>query len=69
MADRALGGFTRVTLRPGQTAEVEIHVAARALSYWSETEQAWVVATGSRAVFAGASSRDLRLSTTVAVRG
>jgi beta-glucosidase len=67
MADRALAGFSRVTLRAGETAEVTIHVAGRALSYWSVDQQAWVVATGARAVLVGASSRDVRLSTNVTV--
>jgi len=67
MADRALAGFTRVTLRPGETADVTIHVPGRALSYWSVDQQAWVAAAGSRTVSVGASSRDLRLSTTVTV--
>src|SRR5205807_9527730 len=55
MADQALGGFARVTLRPGETAEVTIHVAGRALSYWSEDQQAWVLAPGARAVLVGGS--------------
>jgi beta-glucosidase len=65
MADRALAGFARVTLRPGETAVVTIHVSGRGLSYWSVDRQTWVVASGTRAVQVGASSRDLRLSTTV----
>jgi beta-glucosidase len=67
MADRALAGFARVTLQPGESAEVAIHVGGRALSYWSVDAQAWVVAAGPRAVSAGASSRDLRLTATVTV--
>ncbi|TMC05177.1 MAG: beta-glucosidase [Chloroflexi bacterium] len=67
MADRALGGFARVTLRPGETAEVTLHVDSRVLSYWSVDRQAWVIASGTSVVQVGASSRDLRLSTTVAV--
>ena len=67
MADRALAGFERVALRPGQAEEVTIHVSERALSYWSTAQQAWVVATGQRTVFVGSSSRDLRLSTSIMV--
>jgi beta-glucosidase len=67
MAEKALGGFQRVTLRAGQTEQVTIHVSERALSYWSTADQGWVVATGQRPISAGSSSRDIRLSTSTAV--
>jgi beta-glucosidase len=67
MADRALAGFERVTLRAGQTTQITIHVPEQALSYWSTAQQGWVVATGVRPITVGASSRDMRLSTSVAV--
>jgi beta-glucosidase len=69
MAERALAGFQRVALQPGQTATVTIHVAGRQLSFWSTDRQAWEVASGSWTVSAGASSRDLRLSSPVRVTG
>jgi beta-glucosidase len=67
-AVRSLVQFTRVELAPGQVGEVRLHVAPRQLSYWSTAQQGWVVATGLRQVFVGASSRDLRLSASVLVR-
>src|SRR5205814_269257 len=33
-----LGGFLKVTLRPGQTQHVRIRLAARAFSYWDVTK-------------------------------
>jgi beta-glucosidase len=60
-APRTLAAFARVTLGPGETRVVQMHVAPRALQYWSVAENRWVKATPRR-VSAGASERDLRLS-------
>ncbi len=59
-APRTLAAFERVTLAPGQTREVAMHVAPRSLEYWSTAESRWVRA-GERHVHVGASSRDLKL--------
>ena len=61
MAVRALAGFERVALNPGETKHVTIHIAPRELSYWSTEKQDWVLAPGPRPIFVGSSSRDLRL--------
>jgi beta-glucosidase len=60
-APRTLAAFTRVTLGPGETRIVKMHVAPRALQYWSVGENRWVRATPRR-VQVGASERDLRLA-------
>ncbi|MFD0689664.1 beta-glucosidase family protein [Actinomadura fibrosa] len=65
---RKLTGFDRVTLRPGASRTITLHVPARELSSWSTPENTWVRGTGQRTVQAGASSTDLPLSTTVRVR-
>ena len=59
-APRTLAGFERVTLGAGESREVTIHVAPRALESWSTAEEKWV-RFGAREVEVGASSRDLRL--------
>ncbi|KAF9522963.1 glycoside hydrolase family 3 protein [Crepidotus variabilis] len=42
-----LKGFAKVRdLAPGQTSQVEIKLDKYAISYWSETEAVWVVASG-----------------------
>jgi len=64
MMPRSLVGFERVELEPGRAKTVSIHVAARVLSYWSTEKQDWVVAEGSRRVYVGASSRDIKLEGT-----
>ena len=60
-AARTLAAFDRVTLGPGETREVTMHVAPRSLEYWSTAENRWM-ASGSRRVNVGSSSRDLKLS-------
>jgi beta-glucosidase len=62
-AHRALAGFDRVTLDPGQTAHETIHIGPgtdvdgwgnrRAFEYWDTAQQAWVMAPGPRTVWVG----------------
>ncbi|WP_371477330.1 glycoside hydrolase family 3 C-terminal domain-containing protein [Kitasatospora sp. NBC_00315] len=54
-----LRGFQRVTLNPGQTQHVSVTLDARSFQYWNN---GWTTATGSNAVYVGASSRDIRLT-------
>ena len=58
---RKLVGFARVDLKPGQATRVKVRIDRRELSYWSVAQHDWVVAEGSRALYIGASSRDIRL--------
>ncbi|MGW7658012.1 fibronectin type III-like domain-contianing protein, partial [Streptomyces tendae] len=60
-AERALAGFRRIHLRPGQARKVTVRVAARALSAWDSERHGWVLGTGRRTVEVGSSSRDPRL--------
>ncbi|MFI7636351.1 beta-glucosidase [Nonomuraea sp. NPDC049400] len=66
MPPRALAGFARVRLSPGERRRVTVPVARRALQYWSDGR--WVLAGGRRTVHVGSSSRDLRLRQEVMVR-
>jgi beta-glucosidase len=52
-AVRQLSQFDRVTLQPGQTQEVTMSVPLRQLQYWSDTQQQWITASGSRTVYVG----------------
>jgi beta-glucosidase len=67
MALQKLAGFDRVTLAPGQSKTVSIHIGVRELSYWSTEKHGWVVATGKRSVGVGSSSRDIRVKTEITV--
>ena len=64
MAAKSLAAFQRVELRAGETRRVTLHVDARALAYWSVERHDWVRAEGERAVYAGSSSRDIRIEGT-----
>ena len=69
MAEKALVGFERVSLKKGQTKVVTIHIAPRQLSYWSVDAHDWVVSTGLRTLMVGSASDDIRAKTTVAIGG
>ncbi len=62
---RELKAFTKVSLRPGQARPVTMTLDSRALCYWSVVAHAWVLEAGQFEIAVGASSRDLRLSTTI----
>jgi beta-glucosidase len=65
---RALAAFDRVHLRAGETRRIRLHVAPRALEFWSTAGRAWMTAVGARAVYVGPSSRETRLQAVTAVR-
>jgi beta-glucosidase len=60
-AVRALAGFDRIHLLPGERRTVSIHVAPRSLQYWSEQAGSWKTAEAERDIFVGPSSSDLPL--------
>ena len=60
-----LAAFDRVFVPAGQSKTVTLHVAPRQLQYWSTAEGKWVTAVSQRTVSVGASSRDLRVGTTL----
>ena len=62
MAVKALAGFDRIELEPGQSRTVKVHIPRRQLSYWSEEAKDWQLASGERPVYVGSSSRDIRLT-------
>ncbi|MET9085919.1 glycoside hydrolase family 3 C-terminal domain-containing protein [Streptomyces sp. NPDC004237] len=66
-AVRALGGYQKVRLRPGESKTVRIRVDAQQLKYWNTSFRAWVLGTGKRDVWVGSSSRTLPLHGSVGV--
>jgi beta-glucosidase len=62
-AVRALAGFERIRLQPGEARELNVHIDPRKFMYWSTANGKWQTANGERTFFVGASSRDLRLQT------
>jgi beta-glucosidase len=66
-AIRALAQFDRVSLAPGQSKSLTLHVEPRRLQYWSTAAGKWQTATGPRTVYVGSSSRDMRLQAEVTI--
>jgi len=66
-AERELKGFAKVALGPGASASVEIEIPVDKLAYYDPARSAWLVEALEYVVHAGASSRDLPLSTTLSV--
>ncbi len=64
---RELKGFDKILLAPGETGTVTVTLDSRAFAYWEDTIHDWYVESGEYAVEAAASSRDIRLTETVAV--
>ena len=65
-AVKALRGFTRIAVNPGETRHVAMTLDRRAFQYWSATDHKWVTNSGSRTVWVGGASDDLPLSATTA---
>ncbi len=59
-AVKSLAGFDRVSVPAGQTRVATIHIPVRQFQYWSATDNAWRLPSGSRTLFLAASSRDIR---------
>jgi beta-glucosidase len=64
---KALKGFQRVTLRPGEKKTVQIPLRAESLAYWDQERRRFVVEEGRIRVLVGSSSADVRLQKTVTV--
>lgn len=59
---RRLVGWNKITLKPGETQRVLVNISPRRQSVWDTNRNEWRFVADS-AVFVGASSRDIRLST------
>ena len=64
-----LRGYARVTLRPHETRTVSFPLAASSLAYWDESAHGWAVESEPVELRVGSSSADVRLKTTIDVRG
>jgi beta-glucosidase len=59
---KELKGFTKVSLNPGETANVEVSLDQRAFAYYDPYRSEWVVEPGKFEILVGASSADIRLT-------
>jgi beta-glucosidase len=68
-ASKALAAYSRITLRPGQSTQVFLHVPLRQLQYWDTAANSWRTATGQRPVYVADNERSVKLTGTVTVGG
>lgn len=64
---RILRGFEKVSLAAGASADVTISLRRRDVSFWDVAAQQWAIASGTYTVSVGASSRDIKATTTFTV--
>ncbi|MEU5841718.1 glycoside hydrolase family 3 C-terminal domain-containing protein [Rhodococcus sp. NPDC047139] len=68
-APRELKGFTKVRLEPGESRRVAVIVRRDDLTYWDTRVDSWVVEGGTYSIDIGASSRAIRHSLAIDVKG
>ncbi|MFT4051890.1 MAG: glycoside hydrolase family 3 C-terminal domain-containing protein [Microbacterium sp.] len=68
-APRELKGFAVVSVEPGETVTAEVELRRSELAYWDVRVDGWVVEGGAYTIEVGASSRDIRAVTSVAIAG
>jgi beta-glucosidase len=66
---RELLAHRRLALAPGETAEVAFDVPLTAFAFWDVAHGRWRLEPGPYALLAGASSEDVRLTTTLTLDG
>jgi beta-glucosidase len=67
--EQELRAFGQITLEPGESGPVTLTLDARAFAFWHTTARNWVVEGGEFGLRVGASSRDIRLTSTVTLTG
>ncbi|TEA12352.1 putative beta-glucosidase M [Colletotrichum sidae] len=65
---RQLRGFSRTFLSPGQKSPVAFELTRRDLSIWDVEAQQWRLNKGTYTLYAGNSSRNLSLQTTIEIK-
>ncbi|KIK54821.1 hypothetical protein GYMLUDRAFT_176666, partial [Collybiopsis luxurians FD-317 M1] len=64
---RQLRGFEKISIEPGASDTVTFQLLKRDFAFWNVTAQEWAVASGEYNLYGGASSRDLRVQTTLRI--
>ncbi|CAN8103469.1 unnamed protein product [Discula destructiva] len=64
---RILRGFEKVSIAAGASADVDMSLRRRDVSFWDVAAQQWAVASGTYTVSVGASSEDLKATATFTV--
>ena len=63
--EKELKGFSKVSLQPGEETRVSIILNKRSFSYYDIHEKDWVIDPGGYEILIGASSRDIRLQSSL----
>ncbi len=66
---KELKGFKKIWLNPDEEKEIEFELSKRAFAFYNVNINDWCVESGDFDILIGASSADIRLSTTVNVAG
>lgn len=62
---RLLKGFDSVFVSPGQTVSVSMQLSRYDFSVWNVVAQRWQIPQGTTGIAVGASSRDIRLTSSI----
>jgi len=65
---RELKGFEKVRLEPGEKKTVSLKMNKRSFAHWDIEAGEWALEAGEVEIAVGSSSRDIRLTRTIAVR-
>ena len=63
--EKELKGFARIFLEPGEEQTVMMELDSRSFAFYDTARKDWVVEAGAFEILAGASSRDIRMSTII----
>ncbi|PTY05185.1 glycosyl hydrolase [Opitutaceae bacterium EW11] len=66
--EKELKGFSRVTLKPGESRTVRLRVPARDFAYWDVNRHGWNTAAGEYRIFVGGASDQIKLEGSVSVK-
>lgn len=67
--DKELKAFSKIGLKPGQQKRVSLLLDEHAFAYYHVGEKRWTTEAGAYQILVGASSQDIRLTTTIDVSG
>ena len=67
--EKELMAFRKLTLGPGESAEVSFPITARDLSFWDPEKSGWLAEAGDFELRVGRSSGDIRSSATFSLPG
>ena len=68
-AEQELKGFQKKTIEPGETKTFQVELDDHAFAFYHVGEKRWIVEDGEYEIRVGASSRDIRLTIQVQVKG